>query len=303
MYPVDLPDLSPTDITSSSERYLSALESGRLHKECLELPPCTYKSKATISAPNLSRLQLFDDQPVCVVLALHSSDEQAEGLHVISYALILQHKNLASYGFCLSVLALYLHDRWWHLEDVLRTSSLSRSGLVPVESLTERLVVFLLSQVVEQPSEGEALFALHSHTESCKVLWREGQAVGFYSVKPKGSLLNCWSGACYLLPVLDTVLVRKSCRRRGFGLQMLKDFCSSFTVDETLGVSSPISPSMAAVLRIFLQQHEEHREHLYEVEAPGGWAQRQNIWLNIQLGRYSWTHAGPDPTSEEFSST
>ncbi|XP_028305684.1 protein FAM169B isoform X5 [Gouania willdenowi] len=279
MYPVDLPDLSPTDITSSSERYLSALESGRLHKECLELPPCTYKSKATISAPNLSRLQLFDDQPVCVVLALHSSDEQAE------------------------VLALYLHDRWWHLEDVLRTSSLSRSGLVPVESLTERLVVFLLSQVVEQPSEGEALFALHSHTESCKVLWREGQAVGFYSVKPKGSLLNCWSGACYLLPVLDTVLVRKSCRRRGFGLQMLKDFCSSFTVDETLGVSSPISPSMAAVLRIFLQQHEEHREHLYEVEAPGGWAQRQNIWLNIQLGRYSWTHAGPDPTSEEFSST
>lgn len=41
------------------------------------------------------------------------------------------------------------------------------------------------------------------------------------------------------------------------------------------------------VIRKFLQQHEEHRARLYEVEAPGGWTQRRNIWLNIQLGRYA----------------
>lgn len=42
-----------------------------------------------------------------------------------------------------------------------------------------------------------------------------------------------------------------------------------------------------SVIRRFLQQHDQHRERLYEVEAPGGWAQRRNIWLNIHLGRYS----------------
>lgn len=45
---------------------------------------------------------------------------------------------------------------------------------------------------------------------------------------------------------------------------------------------------VATVCRKFLQQHEEQRERLYEVtEAPGGWDQRRNIWMNIQLGRYS----------------
>ncbi|KAG8012905.1 hypothetical protein GBF38_020857, partial [Nibea albiflora] len=100
------------------------------------------------------------------------------------------------------------------------------------------------------------------------------------------SLCDSWTGQAYLLPVLDTVLVRKSCRRRGFGLQMLEDFCSSFHSETFLGVSCPLSPSMAAVCRRFLQQHEDQRERLYEVEAPGGWTQRRNIWLNIQLGRY-----------------
>ncbi|XP_034540828.1 protein FAM169B-like [Notolabrus celidotus] len=68
---------------------------------------------------------------------------------------------------------------------------------------------------------------------------------------------------------------------------MLEDFCSSFSTEKFLGVSSPLSPSMVAVCRRFLLQHEEHQERLYEVEAPGDWTQQRNIWLNIQLGRYS----------------
>uniref|UniRef100_A0A3B4Y5X4 Family with sequence similarity 169 member B n=1 Tax=Seriola lalandi dorsalis TaxID=1841481 RepID=A0A3B4Y5X4_SERLL len=166
-----------------------------------------------------------------------------------------------------------------------------------VRSMMERVIVFLLSQVVERSPQEEALFSLHPRTESCKLLWRDSQAVGFYTIKHKGSLCDSWSGRCYLLPVLDTVLVRRSWRRRGLGLQMLEDFCSSFSTEEFLGVSSPLSPSMAAVCRRFLQQHEEHRDRLYEVEAPGGWTQRQNIWLNIQLGRYS------PSINEESSST
>lgn len=47
--------------------------------------------------------------------------------------------------------------------------------------------MFLLSQVVERPLQGEVLFSLHPRTESCKVLWSDNQAVGFYTVKNKGA--------------------------------------------------------------------------------------------------------------------
>ncbi|XP_026167626.1 protein FAM169B isoform X2 [Mastacembelus armatus] len=218
-------------------------------------------AQVAITPSNVRHLQLFeDDQPTCTVAALHSPGDPAQ------------------------VVALYLHEKWWHVDDVLRTSSRSRSGLVLVRSLMERVIMFLLSQVVEQSSQEEALFSLHPRTESCKLLWRDGQAVGFYTIKHKGNLCDSWSGSCYQLSVLDTMLVRRSCRRRGFGLQMLEDFCSSFPTEQFLGVSSPLSPSMVAVCRRFLQQHKEHRERLYEVEAPGGWIQRRNIWLIIQLG-------------------
>ncbi|XP_061577199.1 protein FAM169B [Cololabis saira] len=261
MYPVDLPALADTDLTSASEHFLSALEAKPFSNEWFQL---SQTSKVEITAANISQLQLFEeDQPGFAVLALHPPDDRTQ------------------------VVALYLHERWWRLDDVLRTSSKSRSGLVSVQSMTERVIVFLLSQVVERPSLGEVFFSLHPCAESCKVLWRDQRAVGFYTVKHKGSLVDGWSSCCYLLPVLDTVLVRRSCRRRGFGLQILEDFCSWFSSDEYLGVSSPLSPSMAAVFRTFLQQREEHRERLYEVEAPGGWTQRRNIWLGIQLGRYA----------------
>ncbi|XP_037538586.1 protein FAM169B [Nematolebias whitei] len=262
MFPVDFPPVEDTELVSAAELYLSSLNA----------TPCTnlwfessQTSKIAITTANIRPLQLFDDDhPARVLLALHPPEDPSQ------------------------VVALYLRDKWWRLDDVLRTSSKSRSGLVVVQSTTERVIVFLLSQVVERPpSQGEVLFSLHPRTESCKVLWTDNQAVGFYTIKHKGSLCDTWSSCCYLLPVLDTVLVRRSCRRRGFGLQILQDFCSSFSSEEFLGVSSPLSSSMAAVIRRFLQQHDQHRERLYEVEAPGGWTQRRNIWLNIQLGRYS----------------
>ncbi|KAM6937866.1 protein FAM169B [Xenentodon cancila] len=261
MYPVDLPAVDDAVLTSASEHYLSALKAKTFNDECFQW---SWTSKVEITATNVSQLQLFeDDQPGCAVLALHPPDDRTQ------------------------VVALYLHEKWWCLDDVLRTSSKSRSGLVSVQSMAERVIVFLLSRVVERPSLEEAFFSLHPRTESCKVLWRSRRAVGFYTVKHRGSLCDGWSSCRYLLPVLDTVLVRRSCRRRGFGLQILEDFCSSFSSEEFLGVSSPLSPSMAAVFRKFLQQHEEHRERLYEVEAPGGWTQRRNIWLSIRLSRYA----------------
>ncbi|XP_051918141.1 protein FAM169B isoform X7 [Hippocampus zosterae] len=57
--------------------------------------------------------------------------------------------------------------------------------------------------------------------------------------------------------------------------------------EQVLGISVPLSPSMVAVCRRFLQLNEDYRDRLYEVEAPGEWTQRRNVWLNIQLSRYS----------------
>ncbi|XP_014866016.1 PREDICTED: protein FAM169B-like isoform X2 [Poecilia mexicana] len=268
MYPVDLPAVDDTELTSASENYLASLNATH---SCNEWFRSLLTSKEIAVTPaNIRQLQLFEDEhPACTVLALHPPHDQTQ------------------------VLALYLHKKWWPLDDVLQTSSESRSGLQPVQSIMERLIVFLLSQVVEKPRpHGEVSFSLHPPTETCKVLWKDGQAVGFYTIKHKGSLCDSWSSRCYLLPVLDTVLVRRRCRRRGFGLQILHDFCSSFSSEEFLGVSFPLSSGMVAVIRKFLQQHEEHRARLYEVEAPGGWSQRRNIWLNIQLGRYASEQTG-----------
>ncbi|XP_051808568.1 protein FAM169B isoform X2 [Acanthochromis polyacanthus] len=210
MFPADLPDVDETQLTSASRLYLSAVES---EPETSRWFHSGHSSKVEIKAANIRQLQLFEEvQNPCVLLGLHPPDDPTR------------------------VVAVYLYDRWWSLDDALRTCSKSRSGLMPVESLVERVMVFLLSQLVDKPSAGEDLFRLHPPTESCKLLWGDGRALGFYSVKHK-------------------------------------------------------------VVRRFLQQHEEHRERLYEVEAPGGWTQRRNIWLNIQLGRYS---IGPE---EEESPT
>ncbi|XP_068460268.1 protein FAM169B [Clinocottus analis] len=261
MYPVDLPALEDAELTSSSEEYLSSLEAGPRDDEWVQL---SLTSKVAVALAHVSRMQLFeDDRPDCTLLALHPPEDPAR------------------------VAAVFLHRKWWRVEDVLRTASSSRVGLISVRSLVERVIVFLLSRVVERSSQEELLFSLHPRTESCKLLWSDGQAVGFYTVKHRGSLCGGGGGGGYQLPALDTVLVRRSWRRRGLGLQMLSDFCCSFSTEPFLGISSPLSPGMVAVCSSFLQQHQQHLEHLYEVEAPGDWTQRRNIWLSIQLGRYS----------------
>lgn len=109
MYPVDLPAVDHTDLTSASEQYMSSLESSPCDNEWFQ---SSQTSKVAITATNVSQLQLFEDgQPACVVLALHPPDDQTQ------------------------VVGLYLHGKWWLLDDVLRTSSKSRSGLVSVTVL------------------------------------------------------------------------------------------------------------------------------------------------------------------------
>ncbi|XP_061533407.1 protein FAM169B isoform X2 [Phycodurus eques] len=268
MFPVDFPLVEETDLRSASEQYLLSLESRPKDNEWFQSPKT---SKLEITANSIKWLQLFeDDQTKCSILALHPPGDPSQGMITHAY----KHSDTQKCLLTLHsppVVALYLHGSWWCVNDVIRTSCESRTDLLPV---------------VEMPSQEETLFSMHTRTESAKLLWRDGQAVGFYTVKHKGSLCDSWSGRCYQMPVLDTVLVRRSWRRRGLGLKMLADFCSSFPSEEVLGISVPLSASMVAVCRHFLHLNEDHRDRLYEVEAPGAWTQQRNIWLNIQLSRY-----------------
>ncbi|XP_077905195.1 protein FAM169B-like [Ictidomys tridecemlineatus] len=200
-----------------------------------------------------------------------------------------------------TVVAVYLKESWWSTEDVLRTSDPTREGLVKVQSFGERIVLFVLNVIIfgrlERSLDDDDMFFLpHSVKERAKILWRNGAAVGFYTTNVKGSLCGDGTGACYLLPVLDTVFVRRKHRRQGLGTAMLQDFCETFREDDALGLSCPISPAMYQVCRQFLLAHPEERGRLWEVEALGARGQRVNIWLKVQqqarLAEGEWNRNG-----------
>uniref|UniRef100_A0A672V071 Family with sequence similarity 169 member B n=1 Tax=Strigops habroptila TaxID=2489341 RepID=A0A672V071_STRHB len=197
--------------------------------------------------------------------------------------------NVFSYLFLFVVLAVYLNQCWWPVEDVVKTADPSRDGLISVQTFGERIVLFVLNYIIfgmlEGSSANDAFFLPHSATECAKILWRNGEAVAFYSVKMKGSLCDGTTSQCYLLPVLDTIFVRRKYRRSGLGMKMLDDFCQSFVAEDALGISCPISAAMYQVCQKFLQTYPEEQKRLWEVEAPGDWSQRVNIWLKIQMER------------------
>ncbi|XP_074090279.1 protein FAM169B-like isoform X2 [Macrotis lagotis] len=185
------------------------------------------------------------------------------------------------------VLAVYLNKSWWSIEEIMKTSDPSREGLIQVQSFGERIVLFILNYVIfgrmERNLDDGMFFLPHSATEHAKILWRNGAAIAFYTIKMKGSLCGRSTSECYMLPVLDTAFVRRKHRREGLGMKMLLDFCQTFETEDALGISCPISTAMYQVCRKFLLAYPEEQDRLWEVEAPGDWSQRVNIWLKIQL--------------------
>ncbi|XP_050990370.1 protein FAM169B [Labeo rohita] len=275
-YPVDLPVRHYGELSTGFDEYLSSVKSDGAVP--LTLP---HGEKVEVTCENIGRLAFLRDGELShFVLALHTPQDETQ------------------------VVALYLQGKWWPVGDVLKTSNKSRCGLVLVESVMERVVLFLLSQVIfgilERSLEEDLYFSAYSLFEHGKILWQNGEAVGFYTVRKKGSLCDGCTGQSYQLPVLDTVFVRSHWRRTGLALQMLEDFCSSQPSESVLGISFPLSPGMYGVCKKYLEIHKEERDRLYEVEAPGGWAQRRNVWLNIQLRDFP-KHCGVSEQSPQCS--
>ncbi|KAB5549180.1 hypothetical protein PHYPO_G00064360 [Pangasianodon hypophthalmus] len=197
------------------------------------------------------------------------------------YGANLQHKVLALFTpqDQLTAVALFLANQWYSVEDILKTANFRREGLVKVRSVGERIVLYVLNRIVYRTNEmgsGEMPFLCHSENDYAKILWKNGQAVGFYSVKPKGSVCNNSLRQCYFLPVMDSIFVRKAHRGKGYGLQMLEDFVDSFNEDE-LGLKYPLTPAMTNVCRHYLDRYPADVDLFWEVEGVGGPYQRTRV--------------------------
>uniref|UniRef100_S4RLD5 Family with sequence similarity 169 member Aa n=1 Tax=Petromyzon marinus TaxID=7757 RepID=S4RLD5_PETMA len=205
---------------------------------------------------------------------------------VLLYGASSQHKLLALFSpeDAFTAVAFYLDDEWWAVEEILKTADPTRNGIIQVQSVGERLVLYTLNRLVYRTREMDAAewtFLCHSPTEHAKLLWQDGEAVGFYSVKPTGSLCTSFVSLHYKLPVLDSMFVTRRCRGQGLGLLMLQDFTQSFP-DDQLGLKYPLPPTMCRVVERYLQQYPNELDLLWEVQAPGDPYQRVNVWKKLQ---------------------
>ncbi|KAG8598575.1 hypothetical protein GDO81_002661 [Engystomops pustulosus] len=248
------------------------------------LENCSHEDLESLSEDYLSYLRCADpDNPE--YLSSRDGREVPISLSTVGYVPLYggdqTHKVLALFApdDPLTAVALYLAHQWWTIEDAVRTSNPSREGLQQVRSLGERIVLYVLNRIIYRKKEmerNEVPFLCHSSTDYAKILWRKGEAIGFFSVKPSGSMCTAYLTQNYTLPVLDTMFVRKRYRGKDFALQMLEDFVDCFTED-SLGLRYPLSSLMYTACKQYLDKYPGDQELLWEVEGVGHWFQRTLI--------------------------
>ncbi|XP_040276121.1 soluble lamin-associated protein of 75 kDa isoform X1 [Bufo bufo] len=248
------------------------------------LENCSHDELESLSEDYLSYLRCADpDNPE--YLSPQIGREVPIRLSTVGYVPLYggdqTHKILALFApeDSLTAVALYLGHQWWTIDDVVRTSNSSREGLQQARSLGERIVLYVLNRIIYRKKEmerNEVPFLCHNSSDYAKILWRKGEAIGFYSVKPSGSMCTAYLTQNYTLPVLDTMFVRKRYRGKDFALQMLEDFVDCFTED-SLGLRYPLSSLMYTACKQYLVKYPGDQELLWEVEGVGHWFQRTLI--------------------------
>ncbi|XP_076586331.1 uncharacterized protein LOC143320504 isoform X2 [Chaetodon auriga] len=258
-FPVDLlADVSQAELERLAHNYMHNLLYS--NPDCPEHLTLSDSTQVAISISSVGFVPLYGSSVKEKILALFSPSDS------------------------LTAVALYLLGQWWTVDDILKTADPARDGAVEVETVGERIVLYILNRVIYRAKERgseELPFLCHEEKDYAKIIWNNGEAVGFYSVKPSGSLCSPWSTRSYQLPVMDSIFVRKCQRGKGFGLQMLKDFVLSFNED-CLGLRYPLTKPMYKVCEKYLCQYPGDTDLLWEVESAGGPNQRTNISSKIQ---------------------
>ncbi|XP_063279451.1 soluble lamin-associated protein of 75 kDa-like isoform X2 [Prinia subflava] len=258
-FPVDiLNNYSHEDLENSAEVYLFDLRWGK--PNCPEIFSLPDRRKVPISLTSVGFVPLYGEEQTHKVLALFAPWDS------------------------LTAVALYLADQWWSIDDIVKTSVPARQGLHQVKSVGERVVLYVLNRIIYRTQEmekNETPFLCHGSSQYAKIMWKKGEAVGFYSVKPTGSVCRSLLSQKYKLPVLDTMFVRKKHRGKDSGLIMLEDFVDSFT-EEPLGLRYPLSSFMYTACKQYLEKYPGHKNLLWQVEGGGDWFQRKSIMSIVQ---------------------
>ncbi|XP_058231484.1 uncharacterized protein fam169aa isoform X2 [Hemibagrus wyckioides] len=258
-FPVDiLANVDPGSLEQSAKSYMSKLLFKNLEvHEYLNIPG---SKNIEIGLCNVSFVPLYGVDVKQKILALFSPDEP------------------------LKAVGLYLLDQWWSAEDILKTADSSRTGLIKVRTPGERIVLYVLNRIIYRMKEvvrDDVLFPCHGEDEIAKILWKNGEAIGFYSVKAEGSLCPKFLTHRYQIPVMDTIFIRKDHRGHGHGLHMLEDFIVSYR-QEIMGLSCPLSPAMYKVCKKYLSLHPGDTELLWEIVDVGSPFQRTQIARKLQ---------------------
>ncbi|XP_077027347.1 soluble lamin-associated protein of 75 kDa isoform X1 [Agelaius phoeniceus] len=258
-FPVDiLNNYSHEDLENSAEDYLFDLRWGNPNApEFFSLPD---HRKVPITLTSVGFVPLYGEEQTNKVLALFAPWDS------------------------LTAVALYLADQWWSIDDIVRTSVPARQGLHQVKSVGERVVLYVLNRIIYRTQEmerNEIPFLCHGSSHYAKIMWKKGEAIGFYSVKPTGSVCTSLPHQKYKLPVLDTMFVRKKHRGKDSGLIMLEDFVDSFT-EESLGLRYPLSSFMYTACKQYLEKYPGDKNLLWQVEGGGDWFQRKSIMSIVQ---------------------
>ncbi|KAM4638059.1 soluble lamin-associated protein of 75 kDa [Amazona ochrocephala] len=258
-FPVDiLMNSSHEDLKNSADKYLSNLRSAS--PNCPEFLFLPVHGKVPINLSTVGFVPLYGEEQTHKVLALFAP------------------------GDSITAVALYLADKWWSIDDIVRTSVFARQGLHQVKSVGERIVLYVLNRIIYRTQEmerNEIPFLCHRSNEYAKIMWKEGEAIGFYSVKPTGSICSSHCDKNYKLPVLDTAFVRPRHRERDSGLIILEDFVDSFA-EKCLGLRYPLSSFMYTACKQYLEKYPRDESLLYEVNGPGYWFQRTCVATIVQ---------------------
>ncbi|XP_020659704.2 soluble lamin-associated protein of 75 kDa isoform X3 [Pogona vitticeps] len=258
-FPVDLLDnYSHEDLESSGDDYLSDLRCA--DPENPEFLSLGNNVKIPICLSTVGFVPIYGGEERHKVLALFAPEDS------------------------LAAVALFLADHWWTIDDILRTSAPSREGVLRVKSIGERVVLYVLNRIIYRKQEiekNEFPFLCHGSHDYAKILWKKGEAIGFYSVKLPGSICSAFLTQSYQLPVLDTMFVRKKHRGKDFGLLMLEDFVDSFTED-ALGLRFPLTSFMHSACQKYFERYPGDHDLLWEVEGIGHWHQRTPIASVLQ---------------------
>ncbi|NWQ70623.1 F169A protein, partial [Neopipo cinnamomea] len=220
-FPVDiLNNCSHEDLESSAEDFLFDLRWGNLN--CPAFFSLPDHRKVPISLSTVGFVPLYGEEQTHKVLALFAPWDS------------------------FTAVALYLADQWWSIDDIVKTSVPARQGLHQVQSVGERIVLYVLNRIIYRTQEmegNEIPFLCHGSSHYAKIMWKKGEAIGFYSVKPTGRKFeDCGIWGYYNIVFF---LVYSACKQ-------------------------------------YLEKYPADKNLLWQVEGAGDWFQRKSIMSIVQ---------------------